>query len=43
MMTTMNVSLPETMKLWVENNARSGRYRNTGISQEYQGVSQLDL
>jgi len=29
MMATMNVSLPETMKSWVESNARSGRYSNS--------------
>lgn len=28
-MATMNVSLPEEMKSWVENNARSGRYSNS--------------
>jgi len=28
-MATMNVSLPETMKSWVESNARSGRYSNS--------------
>jgi len=28
-MATMNVSLPEAMKSWVENNARSGRYSNS--------------
>ena len=28
-MATMNVSLPEAMKLWVEQQARSGRYSNT--------------
>ena len=27
-MTTMNVSLPEPMKQWVEKQARSGRYSN---------------
>ena len=27
-MATMNVSLPEAMKQWVENQARSGRYSN---------------
>ncbi len=27
-MTTMNVSLPEAMKRWVERQARSGRYGN---------------
>jgi len=29
MMATMNVSLPEAMKSWVESNARSGRYSNS--------------
>jgi len=28
-MATMNVSLPDAMKSWVENNARSGRYSNS--------------
>ncbi|MEX1198137.1 MAG: type II toxin-antitoxin system ParD family antitoxin [Pseudohongiellaceae bacterium] len=28
-MTTMNISLPESMKDWVEQQARSGRYNNT--------------
>jgi len=28
-MATMNVSLPETMKSWVESHARSGRYSNS--------------
>lgn len=28
-MATMNISLPETMKDWVEQQARSGRYSNT--------------
>lgn len=28
-MATMNVSLPEAMKQWVEKQARSGRYSNT--------------
>ena len=28
-MATMNVSLPEPMKEWVETQARSGRYSNT--------------
>ncbi len=28
-MATMNVSLPEPMKLWVEAQAQSGRYSNT--------------
>lgn len=28
-MATMNVSLPEPMKAWVEEQARSGRYANT--------------
>ncbi len=28
-MATMNVSLPEPMKAWVEAQARSGRYGNT--------------
>ena len=28
-MATMNVSLPEPMKAWVEARARSGRYSNT--------------
>jgi len=28
-MTTMNVSLPDSMKLWVEQQANSGRYANT--------------
>ncbi|WP_018402805.1 type II toxin-antitoxin system ParD family antitoxin [Marinobacter gelidimuriae] len=28
-MATMNVSLPELMKEWVETQARSGRYSNT--------------
>lgn len=27
-MTTMNVSIPESMKLWVEQQANSGRYAN---------------
>lgn len=27
-MTTMNVSIPENMKLWVEQQANSGRYAN---------------
>jgi antitoxin ParD1/3/4 len=27
-MTTMNVSIPENMKLWVEQQASSGRYAN---------------
>lgn len=27
-MTTMNVSLPETMKDWVEDRVKSGRYAN---------------
>ena len=28
-MATMNVSLPDTMKHWVEQQAQSGRYSNT--------------
>jgi len=28
-MVTMNVSLPEAMKSWVESHARSGRYSNS--------------
>jgi antitoxin ParD1/3/4 len=28
-MATMNVSLPEAMKLWAEKQAQSGRYSNT--------------
>ena len=28
-MATMNVSLPDAMKLWVEEQAASGRYANT--------------
>jgi len=28
-MATMNVSLPESMKSWVESHARSGRYSNS--------------
>ena len=28
-MATMNVSLPDGMKLWVESHARSGRYSNS--------------
>lgn len=28
-MATMNISLPEAMKQWVEKQARSGRYSNT--------------
>ncbi len=28
-MATMNVSLPDAMKQWVEEQARSGRYSNT--------------
>ena len=28
-MTTMNVSIPDSMKLWVEEQASSGRYANT--------------
>jgi len=28
-MATMNISLPETMKAWVESHARSGRYSNS--------------
>lgn len=28
-MATMNVSLPEAMKLWAEQQAQSGRYANT--------------
>jgi len=28
-MVTMNVSLPEEMKSWVESHARSGRYSNS--------------
>ncbi|MDP4546890.1 MAG: type II toxin-antitoxin system ParD family antitoxin [Marinobacter sp.] len=28
-MATMNVSLPEAMKLWAEQQAQSGRYSNT--------------
>ena len=28
-MATMNVSLPDPMKLWVEQQAQSGRYSNT--------------
>lgn len=28
-MATMNISLPETMKDWVEQQARSGRYSNS--------------
>jgi len=28
-MATMNVSLPEAMKAWVESLARSGRYSNS--------------
>ena len=27
-MATMNVSLPDAMKMWVEDQARSGRYSN---------------
>lgn len=27
-MATMNVSLPDAMKVWVENQARTGRYGN---------------
>ncbi|GJL89461.1 MAG: addiction module antitoxin [Minwuia thermotolerans] len=27
-MATMNVSLPDTMKMWVEEQARSGQYSN---------------
>jgi len=28
-MATMNISLPDGMKSWVENNTRSGRYSNS--------------
>jgi len=28
-MATMNISLPETMKAWVESHTRSGRYSNS--------------
>ena len=28
-MATMNISLPDTMKAWVEEQAKSGRYANT--------------
>ena len=29
-MATMNISLPEPMKAWVEQQAQSGRYSNSG-------------